>query len=55
MRREVLARSLPGRELMLVDAPPSLASMLYALEQIREVFGPMFVPRPMRTGREEEP
>ena len=42
-------------DLRKLPSVPALASMLYALEQVREVFGPLFVPRPMRTGREEEP
>jgi Cu+-exporting ATPase len=53
LRREVLSRTLPGRELMLIDAPPALASLLYGLEQLREALGPILAdrlrnPRPAR-------
>ena len=54
LRREVLAKTLPGRDMVLVDAPKGLASFLYALEQLREVLPQFFSaersqrPRPPR-------
>ncbi len=61
LRREVLAKTLPGRDMVLVDAPPAVASFLYALDQLREVL-PRFVPADRglpppapRAGHEEDP
>jgi Cu+-exporting ATPase len=42
LRREVLARTLPGRDLVLIDAPPAMASLLYTLEHLRELFPQLF-------------
>jgi Cu+-exporting ATPase len=41
LRRERLARSVPDRDMALIDAPPALASLLYALEQVREMIAPL--------------
>ncbi len=46
LRREVLAKTLRDRELVLIDAPPALASLLYALDQLRETLGPLLQARP---------
>jgi cation transport ATPase/regulator of protease activity HflC (stomatin/prohibitin superfamily) len=43
LRREVLARTLSDREMILVDAARPVASFLYALDQLREAM-PRFIP-----------
>jgi hypothetical protein len=59
LRLETLARTLPGGELTLVDAPPPVATFLYALEQLQSVLPRLgaldrAAPRAPRT-RDEEP
>jgi hypothetical protein len=61
LRREVLMRTLPGREMVLIDAPPAVAAYLFALDQLREVLARGILPerpappRPRRPGMNEEP
>jgi regulator of protease activity HflC (stomatin/prohibitin superfamily) len=55
LRREVLARTLPGRDMVLVDAPGWLASFLYALDQMREVVPLFFPPERGQRPRPHEP
>ncbi len=52
LRRELLAQTLVERDLTLLDAPPALASLLYALDQLREVLGPILADRAGRGLRE---
>ena len=41
---------------MLVDAPPAVAALLYALEELRDAVSPLFVPgRLPRLPRDDEP
>jgi Cu+-exporting ATPase len=55
LHREVLAKTLPDRELVLIDAPPALASLLYALDQLREAIGPILADRLRKPARIDEP
>jgi regulator of protease activity HflC (stomatin/prohibitin superfamily) len=55
LKREVLAQTVPGREMVLIDAPPALASLLYTLDQLREILGPLWSSRLPRAPRGEEP